>query len=167
MANGILSFSMLDYSGEKSTMQIQTGAITATSLPGTLTAVGNIRVAIEGITLGTVSNEQLMVFSTPLGSTPPASVDAQRERKWLVVYEDTTEFFDPGVNAIPNAGYRKKFTLEIPTADYTGRLLPGTDLADQDNPEIQAFVSEFEALARSPYGGGVNVLSISAVGRNL
>lgn len=160
-------FTLLDYSGEKSSLAFYTGNITAVSLPGTLTQFGALRTAIEGITLGTVNKESLKVFDTKLSNTNPSDVNAQRERKWLVVYEDNTAFFDAPLNAIPNEGFGKVFNVEIPTADFTGRMISGTDLADMANTEVAAFVSAFEALARSPYGGAVNVLRLVGVGRNL
>lgn len=163
---GQLSFSLMDHNGERGTVGINTGAVTAVSLPGLLTEVGSLRGAIEGITLGVVAKEQLTVFNTPLANAPPADENAQVERAWLVSFEDDLPFFDDPVNAIPNEGYRKKFTLTIPTADLVGRLLPNSDQADLTDTQIAAFISAFETTARSPYGGTVNVLGMTAVGRN-
>lgn len=161
------SFTLMDYDREKSPMGFNTAAITAASLPATLTQFGNLRTAIQGIVLGVVSNEDLYVNRTKLTNVPPTDPSAQRERKWLVKYEDTTQFFDAPVNAIPNAGYQKLFNVEIGTADFTAANLPNNgDEADLTNAAIAAFVTAFEALARSPYGGAVNVVQILAVGRN-
>lgn len=167
MANGLLTYSFLDHSDEKSTTTIQTEAITALSLPGMLTNVGDLRTLIEAITLGTVAGEALKVFDTALSNARPASELARRETKWLVRYEDNQQFFDPGIEAIPNEGFGKVFTFTIPTADVVGRVIPGTDLADLTNVDIAAFITELETFARSPHGGTINVLSMSAVGRNL
>lgn len=164
---GKLGFTMLDYSREKSSFSITTGEVTAVSLPGLLTEVGNLRTAIDGITLGTVSNESLSVFNTTLSNTTPASVLAQVETCWLVTYEDNLPFFDDPVNAIPNEGYGRLFTLTIPTADIgaAGRLAPNSDRAVLTETGIAAFITAFEATARSPYGGTVNVTDIRFVGR--
>ena len=164
---GYGSFSFLDYNGERSSMQFYTGNVTATSLPGLLTQWGTLRNAIQGIILGTISQEELSVFRTKLSNALPTDMNAQRERKWLVVYEDTTQFFDPPANAIPNEGYRKVFTFELPTARLAGQLRPNSDEANLNTPEMTAFVNAFEAVARSPYGGNVNILKLVAVGRNL
>jgi hypothetical protein len=164
---GFASFTLLDHNGERSTTSFYTGNITALSLPGTLTQFGALRTAVEGITLGTVAQETLKVFDTKLSNTRPSDQNAQRERKWLVVYEDVTPFFDDPTNLIPNEGYRKVFTFEIATADIATRLQPNTDEADLLNPQISAFVTAFEAIARSPYGGTPNVMKLIAVGRNL
>ncbi len=163
---GYGSFTLLDHSNEKSTVGFYTGDVTAVSLPGLLTEFGALRTAIEGVTLGVVSKESLKVFDTALANQPPADENAQVERAWLVSYEDNLPFFDDPVNAIPNAGYRKRFVLSIPTADIVGRLLPNTDLADMADPQIAALVSAMETTLRSPYGGTINVLEIRAVGRN-
>lgn len=159
------SFTFLDYDREVSSMQVNTGDITALTIAGALTQWGSLRNALAGITLGTISNEALNVFNTRLSNSVPADESAQRERKWLVTYEDATQFFDAPVNAIPNAGYGKKFSVEIPTADYDGKLLTNTDQADLTNTDIAAFVDAFEDLCKSPYGGAVNVLQMTAVGR--
>lgn len=163
---GRLGFTMLDYSDEKSSLAIHTGEVTAVSLPGLLTEVGTLRTAIEGITLGVVESERLSVFDTQLSNTPPASELAQVESAWLVQYEDDLPFFDDPTNAIPNEGFGKLFTLTIGTADIVGRLLPASDEADLTDTQIAAFITAFEATARSPYGGTVNVTRITFVGRN-
>jgi hypothetical protein len=165
---GRLGFSMLDYSREKSSFSIATGEVTAVSLPGLLTQVGELRTAIEGITLGVVADESLSVFNTNLSNVPPSSPLAQVESCWLVTYEDATEFFDDPVNAIPNEGFGRLFTLTIPTAEIgaAGRLAPNSDEAVLTETGMAAFVTAFENTARSPYGGAVNVISIRHVGRN-
>jgi len=165
---GRLGFSMLDYSREKSSFGLATGEVTAGSLPGLLTQVGTLRAAIEGITLGVVSDETLSVFNTNLSNTPPASALAQVESCWLVQYEDILPFFDDPVNAIPNEGFGRVFTITIPTADIApaGRLAPNSDEAVLTETAIAAFITAFEATARSPYGGTVNVVKITHVGRN-
>ncbi len=161
---GYGGFSFLDYDGERSNTSFYTGNITAVSLPGTLTQFGALRTAIDGIILGTIATETLKVFDTKLSNDLPTNQNAQRESKWLVVYEDNQPFFDPGVDSIPNEGFRKVFTFEIPTADLT-LLIPNTDKMDISAGAGAAFVTAFEAIARSPYGGTTNVLEIRHVGR--
>lgn len=161
---GQLSFTVLDNSNEKSNFSIWTGEVTAASLPGLLTEVGTLRTAIDGLVIGTVHKEQLKVFDTVLSNTRPANKFAQRESKWLVTYEDILAFFDDPVNAIPNEGFGKVFNIEIGTADLA--LLPdGSESLDITAGAAATFVTAFEATARSPYGGTVNVLSIRYVGR--
>ena len=89
--------------------------------------------------------------------------DSEVGNKWLVTYEDSTQFFDVA-NTIANQGFRKVFNVSIPTADF--------DLRNQNDDIVytptrsgvqQAFtdwVTAFETFQRSPYGGAVNVLEI-------
>lgn len=167
MALGRGGFTLIDYSKERSSMNFHTGAVTAVSLPGLLTQFGALRTAIEGITLGVMNSERLSVFDTKLSNTPPVDENAQVERKWLVTYEDNQPFFDPPVNAIPNEAFGRLFQMEIPTAELVGRLLPNSDEADLSDPGIAAFVTAFEAIARSVGGGTVSVIQLTAVGANL
>lgn len=158
---GRLGFRMQDESREFASFSLATGNVTAASLPGLLTQVGALRAAIEGITLGTVSDEWLSVFDTNLSNVPPSDVNAQRERAWLVTYEDNLPFFDDPLNAIPNEGFGRLFTLSIPTADISGgRKVANSDMAVLAETSMAAFITAFEETARSPYGGTVNVISI-------
>lgn len=157
---GELKFTLRDNSAETGRVEIHTGNVTAASLPGLLTEVGELRTAIEGITIGVMAAEALSVFETKLSAASAASPLAQKGVKWTVGYSDNQPFFDPPVNAIPNAGYNKIFTQTIPTADLT--LLPDgqEDLNLEDGGPVEAFVDAFEQTARSPYGGTVTVLYI-------
>jgi len=171
-AGGFLTFQ--DFDREPSTFSFRSGAITAVSLPAFLAQFGTLKAATQAIVLGTLKEEGWVGDRTPISNTPPTDPNAQRERKWLVQFEDTTAFFDAPVNAIPNEGYRKNFTVEIPTAKVNGygggldsALLINTDEADLAHTAIAAWVTAFEAIARTPYGGAVNVTRIRVVGRNL
>lgn len=149
-------YQLLDYSNERSASTIYVGPITAGTIAGFLTQFGALRTAIEGITLGVVSKESWVGDETVLSNTPPASPEAQREKKWLVKYTgDTTD---------------KVYTLEIATAELDGgHLLPMSDLADLTETDMAAFVTAFEAIARTPDDDAetVTVQSIRFVGRNL
>jgi len=148
-------FTLLDFSNEKSGVTVYNGAITAVSIAGFLTNFGALRTAIEGITLGTMHQEAWIGDRELISNTLPTNAEAQREKKWLVTYTGNTS--------------GKKFTLEIPTADLTGRLVSGTDLANLSNTEIAAFITAFETIARSPDNDeeNVTVQTIKFVGRNL
>lgn len=167
MANGIIKFTFLDYDGERSSATMQTGAVTAVSLPGLLAEVGTIRAAIQDMIRGTIQGESLKVFDTTLSNARPADAEAGRESKWLVRYEDTLPFFDDPVNAIPNEGFGKVFTFTIPTAMFQGHLLANSDEADPANADVIALTAALEATLRSPYGGTISVLGYTRVGRNL
>jgi hypothetical protein len=165
---GRLGFTLKDYSRESASFSLATGEVTAVSLPDLLTEVGALRTAVEGITLGVVTNEKLSVFDTNLSNAAATSPLAQVESAWLVVYEDILPFFDDPVNAIPNEGFGRQFTMTIPTAEIATatRLQTNSDLANLAEAGMAAFVTAFEETARSPYGGTVNVIEIRHVGRN-
>lgn len=145
---------VLDYSEETSVTNFSIGAITAVSIAGFLTQFGSWKTALGSIILGTVSKDRWVGDATDISNTPPASASAQVELKWLVSYEGATT--------------KKKFRQEIPTADPS-KLIPGTDKADMTDTDIAAYVTAFEAVAKSPDDDteGVNVLDISLVGRNV
>lgn len=153
-----------DYNGEQSVTGLNVGAVTAVSLPGLLTNIAAYRAGIDGLILGTVKSDQLVAYKTPGTNALPSDQNAQVERKWLVTYDDITQYFDAPVNAIPNAGFGKIFNLEIATADAT--LLDDNQefLVLASGPGL-AYASAFNALARSPYGGQGRVLSVELVGR--
>ena len=169
MAGERLAVGFIDYSKEESSVGVGVGAVTAVSLPGLLTQIASYITAIDAITLGTVRDDTLTAYSTNRSSVPPTDPNAQRERKWMVVYTDNQQFFDPPTNAIPNAGFGKKFRIEVPTAnfDLVDVFPTNSDEADLGQAQIAAFVTALEAMARSPYGGTIEVLSITGVGRSL
>lgn len=156
---------MLDNSREVSSFSVITGEVTAVSLPGLLSDIADFRAAVGNITLGVQTQDALRAYADSHGNTPPANELADVETAWLVTYEDTLEFFDDPVNAIPNEGFGKLFTLTVPTADVVGKLQANSDKANLAQADIAAFVTAFEAMARSPYGGTVNVIEMTRVGR--
>lgn len=146
--------SVLDYSEETSSTNFSIGAITAVSIAGFLTQFGAWKTALGNIILGTVSKDRWVGDATDISNTPPASANAQIELKWLVTYEGATT--------------KKKFRQELPTAD-PDKLIPGTDKADLTDADIAAYITAFEAVAKSPDDDteAVNVLDINLVGRNV
>lgn len=161
------SFTLRDYSRETSSVGFTTAAITAVSIAGALTQFGTLRTAIEGITNGIVAAESLYVARTKLSNSVPTDPLAQRENKWLITYEDDTQYFDAPVNAIPNAGYKGVFNIEIPTADLEAvTMILNTDDANMGAAPMSTFITAFQNLARSPYGGEVVVTRVQFVGRN-
>lgn len=154
MAQPHYSLSLRDWEGSVGDVQVNTGLVTALTLPGLLTQIGALRTAIVGITIGVASSESQNVFDTILSQDKPTSPNAQRGNKWFVAYHDNTQFFDAPVNAIPNAGYLKPFHIMIPTANNTLLADNEKDL-DLTAGAGLAFKTAFEAIAKSPYGGSV------------
>jgi hypothetical protein len=161
-------FVVEDYGGEKSTMQCWVQDIGAGNYASVTQDIDEIKDELADIIQGEIRE-------VGFTKTFPESVDAvedeeaQRECKWLIVYRDTCQFLDAG-NTIANAGYMKVFNVEAPTAMLS--LLSGDapDYADMSNEDIAAFVTSFEANARSPYNHtayapSIEVLRIVHVGR--
>lgn len=147
------TFSVLDYSEEKSTWSFNVGAITAISIGGFLTAFGNLRTSLSNIITGTVQKEKIVMDDTVLSNVPPVDSNSQVELKFLLSYEgDTT---------------KKVFHSEIPTPD-TSKIIPGTDEVDMTDTDIIDFVTDFEGIARTPDSDleTVTVLGMHLVGRN-
>jgi hypothetical protein len=143
-----------DYSDETSNFRVNFGAVTAVSIAGLLTEWGNLRTAVTNVILGIIGKESLVMDSTVLDNTTPASQNAQVELKWLLSYEGNTS--------------KKKFSVEIPTPN-TSKLVPGTDMADLADTDVAALVTAFETVARTPDSDveTVNVLDMRLVGRNI
>lgn len=148
-------FSWRDYSRETSTSTVYHGPITAITIGGFLTQYGALKSAMDAISLGTLAKETIVMDETVLTADSPTNVFAQRELKWLVRYKGNTN--------------EAVYTLTIPCADPTGRLLPGQDMADLTQTEMAAFVTAFETLAKAPDNDAesVSVISIELVGRNI
>lgn len=155
MADHYSIWKLKDFSREDSSVKMYNGAITPVSLPGFLTEFGQMRTAIDDITLGTVVEETWVGDKTDISNIAPTNVFAQREMKWLVTYEDDVS---------KNVHY-----LTIPTADPTGRLIAGTDKANLAEAAMAAFVTRFNSFARSPESdqNTVTLLDVELVGRNL
>lgn len=163
---GQYNLSVRDHQGKIGTTSVLTGAVTAISLPGLLTQYGNLRTAIGALSIGVLANENAHVFDTILSQVVPTADFAQRGMKWLVQYHDNTEFFDAPLNAIPNGGYLKPFSIEIPCANLA-LLNDETDELDIAVVPASNFVTAFQAIGRSPYGGTVVVDNIKKASRNV
>jgi hypothetical protein len=151
-----VTWSLRDYTNETSPFRVNSGAITAVSIAGFLTAIGTGRAAVEGITEGIVAKEQWVGDSTDLSAAIPTAVTAQVERKWLIRYHDTVT--------------QKKYRSEIPTAELVaGRLLTNSDFANLADADMATFVTWFNGFARSPDSdtNAVVIDSIQHVGRNI
>jgi hypothetical protein len=154
MPNHYAGVTVLDYSEETSSTSFSIGAITAVSIAGFLSQFGDWKTALGNIILGTVAKDRWVGDATDISNTPPGDANAQIELKWLVTYEaDTT---------------KKRFRQELPTADPS-KTIPGTDKADLTDTDVAAYVTAFEAVAKSPDDDteSVSVLDMTLVGRNV
>lgn len=150
---GYAEITYLDYSEEKSRFRVNSPVLNAGNIAAQITAFGSLITAAEAIVLGTKTNTKLVAVDTVYSAVAPTDENAQRERKFLIRFQDQTNL--------------RIGTTTLPTADNAGRLIPGTDLVDLTEGAVATFVTEFEAFAKSPDGNAVAILQMVAVGRNL
>lgn len=159
------SIKITDYANEVSFFQ--------PNLPSTGTPAANLA-ALEaiitpafnnGLILGLPSNEKVSYFAKSALSGAILNT-AQRESKWLVVYEDISPFLDPPTNSVANPYYGKRFVQELPTAN-AGVLSNNSDSLPLSDPAATGFVTAMAANAVSPVGGAIAIVEIRFVGRNL
>lgn len=143
-----------DYSNEDSSTRVSFGAVTALSIAGLLADIGDLRTAIGNIILGVVARDRWVGDSSTLTNVPPSEPTAQIELKFQFTYEGNTS--------------HKKYRVEIPTADPS-KTIAGTDQVNLADTDVAAFVTAFEALARSPDDDTETVTIIDGrlVGRNV
>ncbi len=157
-------FTVLDYDGETSKMGFAIERVTALTIASFLAVWGSLRSAVEGVSLGVVQSEYADIFNTRLNNMPPSDANAQRERKWLVRYQDATQFLDVA-NTIANPNYMQVDSFEIPCADVS-LLQAGTDKADPTNTAVLNLVNLVEQMCRTKFGTALEVIEIRLVGRN-
>lgn len=165
MAQNTGTFTIEDFDAETSKVQHNVGPITAGNFTAKRAALDTLKDATAAIILGEVRRTNINeTFTESVALVTNAN--AQRERKWLVIYRDITPFFDVG-NTISNPGYGELSSVEVPTADAS-KLLPNTDQADLTDADMAAYITAFEAVQNSPTGGNeVQIEKILMVGRNL
>jgi len=143
-----------DYSNEKSSF----GVVSVTGNSGNLTAQTAAQAAltdaVANLSIGVVSKA---TYGIQLIDAPgiPTNPYAQRELKWLVQYQAATS--------------GKVFSVEIAAPDVTDNVVVNSDQADLGSTDWLAFISAFEAFAKSPDNGTEAVVVIGAklVGRNI
>lgn len=143
-----------DYSNEDSSTRVSFGAVTAVSIAGLLSQIGALRTAIGNIILGTIARDRWVGDSTTISNVPPSEPTAQIELKFQFSYEGDTS--------------HKIYRVEVPTADPS-KTVAGTDQVNMADTDIAAFVTAFEALARTPDDDTETVTIIDGrlVGRNV
>jgi len=145
-----------DFSDEKSSWGFSVVTLTAANVAAQQTLLDALTAATDDIVLTGATKEETVYKRTIHSGVQPTNPLAQRENKWLVRYLGDATF--------------KKFSLEIPGADLSKLTTsPQTDFADLTDPDIAAWVTAFEAVAKSPDDPTetVTVSSIQFVGRRL
>lgn len=166
-----------DYSGETSTVSFWVQDVGASNYASVTQDIDEVKDAIIAFSLAQVKQAG-MTKNFPEASSPPTDPNAQRERKALVIYEDTTAYIDDPTNTVANPGFGKLFQLEIPAPRVleddgtTSCLVAGTDLYDLSSPAVSALIAGLEPNIRSPYNHTstaptVAIRKIVHVGRNV
>lgn len=148
MSKSEYSTSWRDFSDEKANASLTIVQLTAGNVVATLALVDALLASMQAITEGSAETSRVTYRTQEEDPGRPTSESAQRERKWLVFYHDTTT--------------NKKYRFEIPTALLTANLVAGTDLADLGATNIAAFVSAFEAVVKDP-DTGLNTVAIDKI----
>lgn len=161
------SITLEDYDHEKSTIHINLADI---GLAGATYAsetqnLDEVKDAVALVSIGAIRNATIHK-EFPESAAVVSDLNAQRERKWLVTYQDNAQFSDSPANLVANMGYLKKFNLEIPAAKVTGLLAAEGDKMILTAGDGLTFKTSLEANIRSPYGGTITVIEVRLVGRN-
>lgn len=151
---GFVGRSYRDYSGEVSSFELATVALTSVNFTAQGTKVAALDAAIANLTNGELAKTSL--GNRELVSNDAGPFGSYRENKLLVTYRGNTS--------------EKLFRTEIPCpALVEANTQANSDLLKLDETEVAALVTAFEDLARSPDNGteAVTVMSIRFVGRNI
>lgn len=153
MARAILT--LKDFSDENTSVGVYSEALTAGNFAAQETEWTALRTAIQALTLGNTARHSI-AQQTEVTTLPPSDPFAQRELKWLVSYVGNVS--------------GKTFQIEMGTADPANDHLSGnTDQADLAQADWVAFITAFEAFAKSPddITEAVTVTAARLVGRNI
>lgn len=151
-----LNLTYLDYNRESSTASFSVAErdITDPLLAADLISdMDDLVDAVNGVSIGLLSNET-RVWEITRHAAPgaaAASVNAQRERKWLVRGYDSVEFV--------------AWSMEIPAADLS-LLQTNSEFLDISAGPGLALKDAIEASVVSPRGNPVVVTEVMHVGRN-
>lgn len=159
------NIAIVDYSNEPSSFRpnlssTATPAVNLASLETIIAAAFN-----NALILGAPGKETVSYWQQT-AIAGPAAAGAQRELKWLITYQDVSQYLDPPTNSVLNPYYGRYFTHELPTAN-NGLLAAGTDILPLTDAAATAFIAAMQADAKSPVGGTIVISEIRLVGRNL
>lgn len=150
---GQYSMTVRDYSDEYSNARFPMADRTAANFDAQQTLANSLQSAVEGVILGSTAREAVIASENTVNDVRPANAFAQRELKWLVRYHDNVSL--------------EKSTVTIPTANVTGLLVAGTDLADLSQAAWVTFIAAFEGGVLGASGNAVTIDSVQLVGRKL
>lgn len=151
---GKLTITYADYGGEKSSFQIPILDYDAASFDANETKVNALVAALSGLVIGSEVKQVRSHSATGTGSGKSSDVNAHRELKWLITFQDDVT--------------AKQYQREIPCPDLTANTLID-DIggnANLGNAEWSSFITAFENACVSEDGNAVTFIGARYVGRN-
>jgi len=161
----IFNIMINDFDGQQGIFTGNCETLTAANFTGQMTEQDALNDSLAAIVLGTViaNTTSHRIQKNPAGATP-SDPFAQRGNKWHVFAVDIT---DELATDVPNPYYWRPFDYEIPTADLGLRVNDSNQVWVQGGAnnvtEFDAFVTAFNAYAKSPVGGVLTVQKIEAM----
>lgn len=131
----------LDHSGERQSVTIPVGEITALTIAGFLTELSAWNTALDAVTLGTPAQDQWSAKNV-LSNTRPASALAQVETRMLMTWMDATDE-TPDSMIIPTVDYAAFNYADPPAGDVV--IIEGAGAS----AATLALIAAFEALAKA------------------
>jgi len=152
LTSGLYSVDLIDWNSE--TQQHSLFAVTpsAVNFAAQLALRDDYDTALAAITACNIYKNNWGLNRRNSPKNPAATAAAQREIQWGVVYVDDAT--------------GQRFTFRIAGPVLTSNLLAGSDHADLAATDIAAFVTAFEAFAKSPAGNSCTITDIVVVGKN-
>lgn len=152
MTTSSVTLKAKDYGSEATRLGFHITQLTSANFVAQLALVDTLQTAIDNVALGNFSGKQVSAVDIAVG--PKATdVNAQREAKWRVIYEDA-------VNPIGNGSF------EIGMADLQF-LVAGTGKMDISAGAGAALVTAIEAAVISRLENAITVTEVLHVGRNI
>lgn len=150
-------FTFKDSSKETSTVSFRLDDIApdGSNYAALLDDAAAIQAALLGVTDGTLVEWGIVATRTRVSNEVPTD-GSERERKWLITYEDNTS--------------KAVFTSTVPNRDIASMpIANGTDFVDLSGTSAarDALIAAFNTNVVSPDGDNGTIISIERVGRNL
>lgn len=148
---GEYTLTFRDYDRELSRVTFPIPDLVEANITAQLALDATLRTAVAGITLGNIIRLTTVAVVAPQEDIPATDQNAQRERKWLVLYHDDQTFVKGRVT-IPcaNAELLTGNSAELVTSSGAG----------------QTFKNAFVAAVPGPSGNASVVDRVILVGRN-
>lgn len=141
-----------DYTSEKSTVSIYIPTLTSANYDAVSAQIDDLDTAMNAVVLGSEVKRQIVSAESGSGQGQASNAYAQREMKWLCTYQDDVTL--------------KYHNFEMPCPKLDANLVDNNGDADLSQAAWSAFVTAFEAVARSADGNAVTFVRARLVGRN-